>query len=235
MTKYMIELDTVPASSVELEGAEYSVKDGDLTIRGEHNGCLLGDLHSFARGHWLSVTKKESEPPRVIPGPRDDGLERFLVDCYTDSKGGRIVGPVVMLVHKKGTCKGEHCVIHDPSDHHMKDWPLNWRADRSLMERICDHGVGHPDPDDIEYKRLTVGPVGAGVVALHGCDGCCRLVVGLTCGNENPDMPGVHCARNRFHGGEHREIQQKGEGGADWTNHYEDDAVMSGPGRPGGG
>lgn len=31
------------------------------------------------------------------------------------------------------------------------------------MERICPHGVGHPDPDCMYAKRDTV----------HGCDGCC--------------------------------------------------------------
>lgn len=41
-------------------------------------------------------------------------------------------------------------------------WPQHWRGDRHLMERICPHGVGHPDPDDIN-------PDG-----VHGCDGCCR-------------------------------------------------------------
>jgi hypothetical protein len=30
------------------------------------------------------------------------------------------------------------------------------------MERICPHGVGHPDPDDV-FATDTV----------HGCDGCC--------------------------------------------------------------
>ena len=31
------------------------------------------------------------------------------------------------------------------------------RFDRSFMERICVHGVGHPEGDDL----------------MHGCDGCC--------------------------------------------------------------
>jgi hypothetical protein len=35
------------------------------------------------------------------------------------------------------------------------------RFDRSFMERICVHGVGHPDPDS------------AGADPLHACDGCC--------------------------------------------------------------
>jgi hypothetical protein len=43
----------------------------------------------------------------------------------------------------------------------MKDWPQHYRYDRGMTERICPHGVGHPDPDD----RTANG--------VHGCDGCC--------------------------------------------------------------
>jgi hypothetical protein len=34
------------------------------------------------------------------------------------------------------------------------------------MERICEHGCGHPDPDD--HRILTGEDDG-----IHGCDGCC--------------------------------------------------------------
>jgi hypothetical protein len=33
------------------------------------------------------------------------------------------------------------------------------------MERICPHGIGHPDPDDPAFKNPIEG--------VHGCDGCC--------------------------------------------------------------
>jgi hypothetical protein len=38
------------------------------------------------------------------------------------------------------------------------------------MERICPHGVGHPDPDDAAYHIR----IGQGYKTIHGCDGCCR-------------------------------------------------------------
>jgi hypothetical protein len=57
------------------------------------------------------------------------------------------------------------CSIHSPSNHSMSSYPQKWRADRSFMERICVHGIGHPDPD---------GPSAAySSIAIHGCDGCC--------------------------------------------------------------
>jgi len=55
----------------------------------------------------------------------------------------------------------------------MKEWPQNWRAEVG-MERICEHGVGHPDPDSVAYTRRTKGDDAAGAQSVHGCDGCCQ-------------------------------------------------------------
>lgn len=57
----------------------------------------------------------------------------------------------------------------------MSEFPRQWRQagpwdiKPSHMERICPHGVGHPDPDSLAYLD-AVGVKGAGI---HGCDGCC--------------------------------------------------------------
>jgi hypothetical protein len=75
-------------------------------------------------------------------------------------------------VHERADCLGA-CPIHSPSDHHMRDWPLNWRDDRGLMERICPHGVGHPDPDHLAHTAALRGDEAAAVEGVHGCDGCC--------------------------------------------------------------
>ena len=61
---------------------------------------------------------------------------------------------------------GEVCTLHNRTKHGMRSFPQLWRADRKIMERLCPHGIGHPDPD--EYK-IIVG-IDDGV---HGCDGCC--------------------------------------------------------------
>lgn len=79
-----------------------------------------------------------------------------------------------LLVHSNGSCAGEGCSIHHPSLHSMIGWPLNWRSDRRMMERLCKHGIGHPDPDDYWY-RLRNLPVSLQSLA-HGCDGCCLVV-----------------------------------------------------------
>lgn len=83
-------------------------------------------------------------------------------------------------VHSRDRCEGQACVIHNPSDHKMRDWPLNWRGDRGLMERICPHGIGHPDPDDLAYQD----PDGSKAIGVHGCDGCCAVVKCERCDGE---------------------------------------------------
>lgn len=72
-------------------------------------------------------------------------------------------GQTLFNVHGEGECRGEYCTFHNPSAHSMRGFPRYWRADRGIMERICSHGIGHPDPDEINDPT-----------DVHGCDGCCR-------------------------------------------------------------
>jgi hypothetical protein len=79
-----------------------------------------------------------------------------------------LVGGMRLDTHDKGSCKGEYCTIHNFSDHHMVKWNQNWRGDRQIMERICGHGIGHIDPDEVE------GVAKDSYLLNHGCDGCCN-------------------------------------------------------------
>lgn len=79
-----------------------------------------------------------------------------------DSNMTTLVGGQRILCHPAYQCMGDSCCVHSPSAHHMVTWPQNWRGDRQMMERICPHGIGHPDPDDLIGDDL-----------VHGCDGCC--------------------------------------------------------------
>lgn len=79
----------------------------------------------------------------------------------------------IVIVHDKANCEGESCCIHNPSDHHMKDWPLHWRDDAGKMERLCPHGIGHPDPDEMAFlERINADSLSH--IGIHGCDGCCK-------------------------------------------------------------
>lgn len=80
------------------------------------------------------------------------------------------VGPALLgNVHPASACADGACGLHNPSDHPLRDAPLRWRGDRRIMERVCEHGVGNPDPDDLAYRRAA----GQDTTDGHGCDGCC--------------------------------------------------------------
>ena len=110
----------------------------------------------------------------VIPDPEDP--TRYLIGAATDPFLGTHQGVAVReSVHPTTACAGRHCGIHNPSDHHMRSWPLVWRGDKGVMERTCPHGVGHPDADDAAY------PVSVGREAWtnRACEGRCRETLRL--------------------------------------------------------
>ena len=102
--------------------------------------------------------------------------DAFEVDAVADAVFGEVTfatpGKKFILtnMHSPLDCAGRACVVHNPSDHHMSNWPLLWRADRGIMERLCPHGVGIPDPDDVAYRRDILGDPTAGT---HGVCGEC--------------------------------------------------------------
>lgn len=94
-----------------------------------------------------------------------------VIGSSTDEVWGANAGISILVnVHEPALCAGRHCVIHNPSNHHMRKWETHYRADLGIMERLCpDRGIGHPDPDDLAW-HISQGRDWAGV---HGCDGCC--------------------------------------------------------------
>lgn len=92
----------------------------------------------------------------------------MISGIYYDGTGQKIEN-----VHDSDSCLGDFCVIHNPSNHAMKDFPTHWRDDRKIMERMCPHGIGHPDPDQLDFIERTRGAEAARIESVHGCDGCC--------------------------------------------------------------
>lgn len=87
-----------------------------------------------------------------------------------------VIGGVLTNVHPPSACAGRHCWVHDPSDHPLRGAPVSWREDKAAAERVCPHGIGHPDPDDLAYHRL-VGRADIKWLKSHACDGCCAKQV----------------------------------------------------------
>lgn len=87
-------------------------------------------------------------------------------------EGYRIGGALVTNVHSRAQCAAHDaaCVMHNPTEHHMSSWTQLWREDRKIVERMCGHGVGHPDPDQWPHWQRT----NRMYEQVHGCCGCCR-------------------------------------------------------------
>ena len=70
-------------------------------------------------------------------------------------------------VHKAAECVGDTCAIHKKTKHRMRGMPQVWRPDRGIIERLCEHGVGHVDPDSPFPKGYYEW--------IHGCceSACC--------------------------------------------------------------
>ena len=79
----------------------------------------------------------------------------------------------VLVTHDAGECLLDHCPSHNPSRHPLASAPLRWRQDLELMERICPHGVGHPDVDSLNYIDVVEGSGRAARLSAHTCDLCC--------------------------------------------------------------
>lgn len=56
---------------------------------------------------------------------------------------------------------------------------MDWYPALSHLVRICEHGLRHPDPDDLRVKvmslqLITVEAISSVHLVEENCDGCCR-------------------------------------------------------------
>jgi hypothetical protein len=81
-------------------------------------------------------------------------------------------GQILTQIHRENAnCTTRGCCIHHPTD---TRFPTLWRRDdRTIMEYVCPHGIGHPHPDHISWVRERFGNSQAQGESIHGCDGCC--------------------------------------------------------------
>lgn len=122
----------------------------------------------FAVGTWNLWCLRTDHREMIRSRQRFDQYLDALLNLGEET----VIGGVKMRVHQPDQCEGDWCCIHNPSDHIMSQWPQRWRDDIKIMERICAHGIGHPDPDDVAYRRN----VGMKDLSIHGCDACCMEV-----------------------------------------------------------
>jgi len=123
--------------------------DIDDWIEEWHQGDSGLEAHEFLGLTWPEYSRWVERDELPTPDDRRPGMARV-----------RLQGGQVVIAHGVADC-GRPCAVHWPSEHHMRSWPQHWRADRGIIERFCEHGIGHPDPDDEARNKV------------HGCDGCC--------------------------------------------------------------
>lgn len=86
----------------------------------------------------------------------------------------------LLATHPADRCEGGYCVIHNPSDHPLKDAPIHWDEERRRTDRVCRHDQHHPDPDHLAYVADTQGMLEYLKHKRHDCDGCCRRKEGTS-------------------------------------------------------
>lgn len=84
------------------------------------------------------------------------------------------------VYHRKRDCQDAPvCAVHRPSKGNtMAKWPFVVRLEKlGIMERQCPHGVGHTDPDSLQWAHRVydtrMGRANVSALGIHGCDGCC--------------------------------------------------------------
>lgn len=88
-------------------------------------------------------------------------------------------GAVLTNIHSEDSCFLEHCAIHNPSEHPLRNAPMDWYGgDIRALVRVCEHGLQHPDPDDLRFKLaigdfITVEALTSVHLVAENCDGCC--------------------------------------------------------------
>lgn len=95
---------------------------------------------------------------------------------------------IVTGVHPEAWCSGL-CVVHNPSDHSLRELPLRFDVTKKAFYRVCSHGEHHQDPDERSYwtnqlergvkkARVTSGGKSLEVLAMEKlADWACPLCV----------------------------------------------------------
>ncbi len=123
-------------------------------------------------GKWWTWTFRDKTWTAVGPPPYGQSPFEQMIEVPCKWVDGK---PVDWLrfgrTHPETPECQDGCVVHHRTGHHMMFWPLHWRGDRGIFERICpSHGIGHPDPDQGPYWKRT----DQDWQWVHGCCGCCR-------------------------------------------------------------
>lgn len=77
-------------------------------------------------------------------------LNNSSVEFITESRVKLSGGQIIDQFHLTGTCLGEFCPVHNPSNHDLRNYPLIFTGVNMLRE--LPNGSLVPDPDDYYYN-----------------------------------------------------------------------------------
>jgi hypothetical protein len=157
--KYSREVELVDINDAQELAVKIIMQEGALRMQ----DLIRAKLDSGrACGDWAVSVIDDIDIEGIFDESEKTVKVQADVDHWVDD-----FGTVIHKVHKNGTCKQDYCTIHNPSDRAKAIGKQKWRLDRGMMERVCSHGTGHPDPDEFLYGKALA----------HACDGCCGKVV----------------------------------------------------------
>ena len=151
-----------------------------------------GSAQFSQQGTWRNDPSlkpvQPKKPPRVIrsaagasqtppPSTVYVSLHTKRGTTHADERNTLHITGQVISTHRRNTCLDYWCAVHNPSPHHMRDWPQQWDDIKNCIVRVCTHGQAHIDPDN--------NGVDARFYKTHHqeCDGCC--IPQVTRGNNN--------------------------------------------------
>lgn len=119
------------------------------------------------------MTTLNEQIQEILDNPPVDGFFFKPLNIFVDGGGHMMSG-----VHSSKNCVGHPCPIHRPSEHSQRHLKLVYRysdlgLEPIIAERICEHGVGCPDPDWLSFIEERHGTKARNTASIHGCCGKC--------------------------------------------------------------
>lgn len=98
----------------------------------------------------------------------EDPETGFFTDLADNPEGPKVSR--LNFVHSQMACAYRHCAIHGTASiHPLSMEPLIWDDDYQTVQRLCAHGIKHPDKDNVDYFE----EIGGFPYVHNQCDGCC--------------------------------------------------------------
>lgn len=120
-----------------------------LRYRKETPSIIVEHMNDKALSVLYTLTLEDPEfAARELGKLLNQISESNSIHCRVGTRVIMPNGQVLVDIHSINLCASYACSIHHPSQHLMVGMLQVYDFDKKLMQRVCNHGVKHPDPDD---------------------------------------------------------------------------------------